>query len=112
MPRAKPHFKIFTTARNHRKFPAYSDNELFAFWARLGVEAIERFADRTSDRFVLHEYELPGIACVRSRRKAIKLLSSLSQTSNVSYTVAGDVYTIHFANLAKRHGFRNATGGK
>lgn len=107
MPRAKPHFKIFTTSRNHRKLPAYADNDLFALWARLGVEAIERFADRTGDTFVLHEAELAGVAGGCSRLKAIKLLSKLTQCSPITFTTSGKVYAIHFPNLAKKHGFKH-----
>ena len=61
MPRAKPHFKVFTTVRNHIDCPFYGESALLSLWVRLGVEAIERFADRTHDRFVLHEAELLGL---------------------------------------------------
>ena len=110
MPRAKPHFKIFTTARNHRKLPAYSDNALFALWARLGVEAIERFADRTGDVFILHEAELSGVAGGCSRLKSIRLLEKLTQCSPISFTVSGRSYSIHFPNLASKHGFKHQNG--
>ena len=63
MPRNQaPHFKVRCSTRNHERTAAmYGDNDMLALWTRLGVLAIERYADRTSDHFEVHDRELTAL---------------------------------------------------
>ena len=95
---------------NHRKLPAYADNDLFALWTRLGLLAIERFADRTGDTFILHQAELPALAGVRQFRKSLKVLQKLCECSPIVYEFSDGVFRIHFPNFAKKQGFGKRNG--
>ncbi len=110
MPRRPTHFKRFTTVANHRKMPAYADNDLFALWCRLGIAAIERFADRTGDSFVLHESELLTLTGKKRSDSARRVLHYLATSSPVSFEYCDSIYRIHFPNLAEKHGFKQQNG--
>lgn len=90
----------------------YPDNDLFALWTRLGIEAVERFADRTGDTFVLHKSELQTM-CGRGKHRsdvARKSLERLAEVSPMSWERSGDVYRIHLPNFAKKQGFGKRNG--
>lgn len=111
MPRGKPHFKVRLSVKNHDDLPAvYSSNDLFALWVRLGMAAIERFADRTGDRFIVPDRELMMLTGKGRLDVARTSLSRLADVSPISAERDGDVWRIHFPNLAQKQGFRPRNG--
>jgi hypothetical protein len=56
MPRNVPHFKVMTSIMNHPKTTVmWGDNDSLAMWLRLGVLAIERFADMSCQPSYPHD---------------------------------------------------------
>ncbi len=111
MPRVPPHFKVRTTVANHAKMAAvYRDNDLFALWTRLGVLAIERYADRTNDTFLVHDRELVHLTCRGRADVARKLLRRLADVSPMSAEPDGDTWRITIPNLAEKQGFATKKG--
>jgi len=111
MPRSKPHFKAHTTIKAHRKMAAvYGDNDLLALWLRLGVEAIERYADRTGDSFLIHERELASLAGTKRRDSAEKLLLNLVKTSPILAQKSGETWRIRWPNFQRKQGFGQKNG--
>lgn len=113
MPRSVPHFKVICSIMNHPKTTAlWGDNDALAMYVRLGVLAIERFADRTDDSFMIHDRELSLITGRRRRDISEKSLRHLEDISPITATHLGDVWRITFPNLSKRQGFRSKNGEK
>ncbi len=113
MPRSVPHFKIICSIMNHPKTAAlFGDNDALAMYVRLGVLAIERFADRTDDSFMIHDRELSLITGRRRADISRKSLRHLADISPISVERLGDVWRITFPNLARRQGFMSKNGEK
>ncbi len=111
MPRVPPHFKVRTSIKNHAKMAAvYRDDKLLAAYVRLGVEAIERFADRTGDTFILDERDLMGCTATERRDSARRVLDKLVTCSPLVYHFSEGLYHVHIPNLAKKQGFRPRNG--
>ncbi len=111
MPRRPPHFKVFASAKNHEKLKAvYWDNDLAVLWMRLGVEAIERYADRTGDTFIVHDRELIALTGKGRADIARRSLERLADVSPISVERDGDIWRITFRNLAKKQFDRSTNG--
>lgn len=111
MPRVTPHFKVHTSAMNHRKLASvWSDNRLLAIWVRLGVLGIERYADRTGDVFLVSDRELPAVTGCGRPDVARTWLSHLADVSPISVERDGDVWRITFPNFSKKQGFKQKNG--
>lgn len=96
---------------NHPKTAAlFGDNDALAMYVRLGVLAIERFADRTDDSFMIHDRELSLITGRRRADISRKSLRHLADISPISVERLGDVWRITFPNLSKRQGFGRKNG--
>ena len=74
-------------------------------WVRLGLLAIERFAAKTDDTFILREGELTAISGGRRRDKAERMLNELQSVSSISCRTVGNSFEIRFGKLAKKQGF-------
>lgn len=111
MPRSKPHFKSRTTIKNHAKMAeVYQSNDLLAFWLRLGIEAIERFADRTGDTFLVSDRELMALSGKGRPDVARTWLRRLADVGPISAEREGDVWRITFPNFSKKQGFTRKNG--
>ena len=111
VPRSVPHFKILTSIMNHPKTTAmWGNNELLSMYVRLGVLAIERFADRSDNSFFVHDRELALITGKGRADVARKSLRYLADISPISVEHQGDVWLITFPNLAERQGFKRKNG--
>lgn len=111
MPRAKgpAHFKVLVNLGNHPKTAElFADNDLLAAYVRLGVLAVERFAQKTGDSFQVHDRELGTIFQKHRADVARKSLQRLAEVSPMSAERRGDVWSITFPNFAKKQGFRGA----
>lgn len=98
---------------NHAKMAVvYADNDLFALWTRLGVLAIERYADRTGDSFLVHDRELPHLTGRGRADVARRLLGRLADVSPISAEPDGDTWRITIPNLSEKQGFRPKNGGR
>ena len=82
MSRTRPHFKIHTSIRNHRKMAAvYADDAMLATWTRIGVVMIECFADRTDDHILLSGRDLCMVAGCEQVSGAVQRLRKLADIS-------------------------------
>lgn len=78
MPRRPPHFKVFASIQNHRKMVGvYDDDALLAMYVRAGIMAIERYADRTHDSFLVSRRDLMRVAATQPWANAQKKLHRL-----------------------------------
>lgn len=113
MPRVPPHFKVRTSLMNHPKMVEVArDNDLLALYVRLGTMAIERFADRTGDSFVLHKSELLWATGRERASTARVLLHRLCAASPIDAVERAGAYIIHIPNLAEKQGFSKRNGGR
>lgn len=138
MPRRPPHFKAFTTVKNHRKMPGvYQDDALLAMWLRIGWMAIERFANRTEDSFLCSGLDLlhlagldAGVANARRKLARLEQHSPIRiERADVSGPCLARVWPasgpspatpsrdparwrLTFPNFAKKHGFKEGNGAK
>jgi hypothetical protein len=111
MPRAAVHFKLHASIGNHRKTVSmYGDNELLATYVRLGVLAVQRFADRTGDSFIIHQSELLAITGRERSDSARRVLQKLVDSSPVEADYHGTSVHIKFPNFAKKQGFGSRNG--
>lgn len=100
------HFKVHCSIQNHEKTAAMSaDNDLFALYVRLGILAVERFADRTGGTFIISDRELPRLTGKGRLDVARTLLSRLAHVSPTSASREGDIWRITLPNFAKKQGF-------
>ena len=84
MPRRPPHFKVFCSLANHRKTTELWENhDLLAIWLKLGVLAIERFADKTGDRFKLTTSDAKRVTMRSRADHAWKALGRVAEQSNI-----------------------------
>ena len=106
MSRVNPHFKVHTSIKNHRKMiEVYSDNDLLALWLRLGIESIERFAQRTDDSFLISDRELMLFTGKKQIRSSVKVLLKLTQSSPIIASKSGRHWIVSFPNLQRKQGF-------
>lgn len=117
MPRVKPHFKIHTSIRNHRKTAAWWRHaELRGTYVELGILAVERFADRTGDSFLIGISDVMGATGVPNPGGAARRLyrlADLAATTRqspgdlpaISVEPIGDLWRITLPNFAKKQGF-------
>lgn len=113
MPRVPPHFKVRTSLMNHPKMVEVArDNDLLALYVRLGTMAIERFADRTDDSFVLHKAELLWATGRERASTARALLHRLCASSPIDAVERAGAFTIHIPNLAEKQGFAKRNGDR
>lgn len=112
MPRGRvPHFKVRTSIKNHSKMAkVWADNDLTALWLRLGIECVERFADRTDDTIIVQDRELLALTGKGRADVARRLLVGLADLLVISASRDGQVWTITFRNFAKRQGFTREVG--
>lgn len=111
MPRSVPHFKVRLSIQNHEKMAAaFADNDMLAFWVRLGVKAVERFADRTGDTFLVHESELPFLTGTKRGDSARVVLNKLVSSSPLVANYQSPMWTIHIPNFSEKQGFKVKNG--
>lgn len=78
MPRRPPHFKVFVSIQNHPKMRGvYDSDALLAMYVRAGIMAIERYADRTHDCFLVGRRDLMRVAATEPWANAQKKLLRL-----------------------------------
>lgn len=113
MPKGPKHFKVHCSVATHRKTAEmFTENDLLATWVRLGILAVERFADRTSNSFRVSDRELMAITGKGRLDVARTLLSRLAHVSPTSASRDGDVWLISFPNFGKKQGFGFRNGAK
>jgi len=112
MPRNQaPHFKVRCSMRNHRKTAGvYADNRLLAAWVRLGIYAVEVYADRTQDTFQIPDRALTALMGVGRADIARTSLGRLADVCGMSVERQGDVWAITWPNLAKKQFPRREDG--
>ncbi len=118
IPRQPPHFKLRVSIANHAKtVGVWIDNDLLAMYVRLGVLAIERYADKTADSFLLTEHDAMRVTCRRRSDHAWNALERLANQSPIAvertWNEAGtEARTAHvtFPNFAKKQGFGPRNG--
>ena len=104
--RSRPYARIYVTAKNHRRTAdIYSDNDLWATYTRILVEATERHADHTADSMLVSISELGGITGKRRTDVSLKLLERLAEVGVISVERRRNVCSIGVRNFAKRQGF-------
>lgn len=101
------HFKLYCSMGNHRKtLGAYRDDRTLAAYARLGMLAIERYADRTEDEFLVSSLDLIRAFNVRTVQSALKRATVMAQLAPIRVALAPDVapdaYRVSWPNFAKK----------
>jgi len=128
MPRVKPHFKLHVSIQNHQKtLGVYADDALLAMYTRIGVMAIERFADRTGDSFPCSAKDLCRLATTWPISNALRKLERLTTATPVRIdclcgapAVPGDcgscgtpaAFRLSMPNFAKKQGFKERNGAE
>jgi len=111
MPRKKgpAHFKVLVNLANHPKTAELAgDNDLLATWTRLGLLAVDRWAQDSDDSFLVHDRELCSITGKGRADVARRSLRRLADVSPIKAEPEGDLWRITFPNFAKRQRFRGA----
>lgn len=104
--RSRPYARVYVTAKNHhRTADIYSDNDLWATYVRILVEATERHADHTDDQMLVAVSELGALTGKRRTDISLKLLGSLAEVGVISVERRRNVCSIGVRNFAKRQGF-------
>ena len=102
------HFKIHTSIQNHRKtIGVFDDDSLLAMYVRAGILAIERFADRTDDSFLVGPRDLERLAGCRGVANARRKLGRLEATSPLTVCQEGAGYRLTIPNLKRKQGFKS-----
>ena len=113
MARVKKHFKLHASLANHRKTAAlFADNDMLALYGRIGILAIERFADKTGDSFLVHPRELLVLTGRGRADVARRSLERLADISPISVESEGDLLRIGFPNFAEKQGFDGKNGSR
>ncbi len=113
LPKRKPHFKLFNSIRNHRKtIGVYASNDMLAAYARIGMMATERWAQKTNDSFLADKADLLALAGRQRLDYALIVLSKLEAISPLTLTYEGDSYRLSLPNYAERQGFKKRNGGQ
>ena len=113
MPRVRPHFKIHVSIQNHRRaIGVYESDALLAMFARIGIMAIERFADRTGDSFLCSGLDLERLAGCRGVANARRKLGRLEASTRLRVGQEGAAWSLSMPNFGKKQGFydRNVDG--
>ncbi len=112
MSRVRPHFKVHTSLKSHRKTSDLASNDhLFATYVRLGMLFIERWGAKTGDKLLLSDKDLAQVTNRKRRDISEKTLRDLAEVSPISLRLLGEVWEITFPNFAIKQGFapKNAT---
>ena len=113
MPRRAPHFKILASIRNHRHtLGVLEDDALTAMYVRAGLLAVERFADRTGDSFLLSSKDLEWLAGCRGVANARRKLGRLEANTRLTVGQAGAGFRLTFPNFAEKQGFKTRNGSE
>jgi hypothetical protein len=100
------HFKVHASIQNHRKtIGVFDDDSLLAMYVRIGISAIERFADRTDDSFLVSPRDLEGLAGCRGVANARRKLGRLEAASRLTVCQEGAGYRVGFPNFKRKQGF-------
>jgi hypothetical protein len=106
MPRHVPHFKVLLSIQNHVKaMGVYEDDTLLAMFTRIGMMAVERYADRTEDSFLCCGLDLERLAGCRGVANARRKLGRLEASSRLTVCQEGAGYRLTIPNFAKKQGF-------
>jgi len=107
------HFKIHCSIQNHQKtLGLFDDDALLAMYVRAGIMAIERFADRTGDSFLLSGMDLERLAGCRGVANARRKLGRLEASSRLTLGQEGAGYRLTFPNLSRKQGFQTEADRK
>ncbi len=112
MARVRPHAKIHTSLGNHPKTAdLYSDNDLLATYTRIMLFAIERYAAKNGDTFIVSKKEMLVLTGKGRIDAAKRVLGLLAEVSPISQRYTGDNCEITIPNFAKKQGFysKNST---
>lgn len=102
------HFKIHTSIQNHCKtIGVFDDDSLLAMYVRIGILAVERFADRTADSFLVSPRDLERLAGCRGVANARRKLGRLEATSRLTVCQEGAGYRVGFPNFKRKQGFKS-----
>lgn len=113
MPRRPPHFKVFASIQNHRRaIGVFEDDALLAMYVRVGILAIERYADRTGDSCLLSSYDLERVAGCRGVANARRKLGRLVAATRLTLGQEGAGYRLTIPNLAKKQFSRDGNGAE
>jgi hypothetical protein len=106
MPRSAKHFKIHCSIQNHRKtLGVFDDDALLAMYVRVGILAVERFADRTGDSFLVSSLDLERVAGCRGVANARRKLGRLEASTRLTVCQEGAGYRLTLPNFARKQGF-------
>lgn len=73
------HFKVHCSIQNHRRMiGVYDDDSLLAMFTRIGIMAVERYADKTGDSFICSGRDLERLAACSGVANAIRKLERLA----------------------------------
>ena len=115
MPRnSAPHFKVLCSIQNHEKIEGlFEDHDAFAIWVKLGLLAVERYADRTGDRFKVTVHDVRRIT-QRSRAdhawNALIRVADLSRIEVDPSTISEGYAFVIWRNFAKKQFPRREDG--
>jgi len=90
----------------------YADDALLAMYVRVGIMAIERFADRTDDSFLCSGLDLTRLAGCEGVANAKRKLGRLEAETRLSLGREGAGWRLTFPNFAKKHGFKRGNGAE
>ncbi len=111
MPRNVPHFKTMVSIQNHQKtMGIYEDDSLLAMYLRVGLMAVERYADRTGDSFLCSGLDLERLAGCRGVANARRKLGRLEASGGPSLCQEGAGWRLTIPNFAEKQGFQNGNG--
>lgn len=102
------HFKVHCSIQNHVKtLGVFDDDALLAMYVRIGILAIERFADRHDDSFLVSARDLERLAGCRGVANARRKLGRLEANSPLTVCQEGAGYRLTIPNLRKKQGFQS-----
>ena len=111
MPRSPKHFKIHASIQNHPKtIGVYDDDALLAMYARIGIMAVERFADRTGDSYLASGRDLERLAGCQGVANARRKLGRLEASTRLEVGQQGAAWRLTLPNFAKKQGFHSRNG--
>jgi len=107
------HFKVHCSLQNHRKTVGiYDDDALLAMYTRIGIMAVERYADKTGDSFICSGRDLERLAGGHGVANARRKLGRLEAAGGPAVCQEGAGYRLTFRNFAKKQGFGNRLNQK
>lgn len=100
------HFKVHCSIQNHRRMIGiYDDDALLAMFTRIGIMAVERYADKTGDSFICSGRDLERLAACGGVANARRKLGRLEAAGGPEVCQEGAGYRLTFRNFAKKQGF-------